>query len=139
MILVDTTPLVALADERDPHHARARRDLDRLARNGLVTCTVVLTEASYHLSSAYGRRRLIDVLTDLSVGPVTDESDSAVWEDLFQWLVRYSEHSPDLADGMLAVLSGRHRRMKVWTYDSEFRNIWRRPDGTRIPMAVARE
>jgi hypothetical protein len=25
---------------------------------------------------------------------------------------------------------------KLWTYDSEFRVVWRRPDGSRIPMAV---
>jgi hypothetical protein len=44
-----------------------------------------------------------------------------------------SQHA---ADGCIAVLSGRDRRLKVWTYDREFRTTWRRPDGTVIPMAV---
>jgi predicted nucleic acid-binding protein len=138
MILIDTTPLVALCDERDPYHARAMRDLDRLSTKGggFVTCTAVLTESCYHLSSGYGLRRLTDALKDHSIAPIAEESTADVWEELFTWLLRYAEHAPDLADGMLAVLSGRHRRLRVWTYDSEFTKIWRRLDGTRIPLAV---
>jgi predicted nucleic acid-binding protein len=136
MILIDTTPLVALCDERDPYHARARRDFDKLRGNSFVTSTAVLGEACYHLSSGFGRRRLADALADLQILPLAEESEAAVWTELFEWLIRYAEHSPDMADGVAAVLSGRHRRMKVWTYDSEFQKIWRRTDGTRIPLVV---
>jgi predicted nucleic acid-binding protein len=137
VILIDTTPLVALCDERDQHHARALRDLNRLStKGGFVTCAAVLTESCYHLSSGYGRRRLTDVFADLSIAPVAEESKADVWAEVFEWLLRYAQHAPDLADGMLAVLSGRHRGMRIWTYDSEFGKIWRRTDGTRIPLAV---
>ena len=35
-----------------------------------------------------------------------------------------------------AVLCGRDKALKVWTYDGEFRTTWRRPDGTAIPLAT---
>ena len=55
---------------------------------------------------------------------------------MFDWLARHADHEPDWADGCLAVLSGLDTTARVWTYDSEFRTIWRRPDGTVIPLAV---
>jgi hypothetical protein len=51
-------------------------------------------------------------------------------------LLEYSDHEPDWADGCIAVLSGRNTALKIWTYDREFGTTWRRPDGTRIPLAV---
>jgi predicted nucleic acid-binding protein len=136
LILVDTTPLVALCDEHDQHHDRARAELNRLPRGPLVISTCVLTEACFHLQSASLRRRLGDLITDLSIVPVEDEAELGLWFEIFGWLERYAEHRPDLADGVLAVLSGRERRSTVWTFDSEFDVLWRRPDGTRIPLAV---
>jgi hypothetical protein len=44
----------------------------------------------------------------------------------------------DWTDGYLAVVSGKERRIKLWTYDREFRTTWRRPDGTAIPLAMSR-
>lgn len=53
-------------------------------------------------------------------------------------MTRYREHDPDWADAYLAVVAGTDPRFKVWTYDREFRTTWRRPDGTPIPLAMAR-
>jgi predicted nucleic acid-binding protein len=55
---------------------------------------------------------------------------------VFHWLTKYAEHEPDWADACIAVLCGHDKRLKVWTYDREFRTTWRRLDGTVIPMAV---
>jgi hypothetical protein len=56
------------------------------------------------------------------------------------WLRRFNENNVDYqldwADACRAVLCGRERDAKVWTYDREFRTTWRRPDGTAIPLAV---
>jgi hypothetical protein len=38
----------------------------------------------------------------------------------------------------LAVLSGKDRRLRLWTYDREFRTTWRRPDGTVVPLFARR-
>lgn len=136
MILVDTTPLVALVDPRDDLHARALKDLDRLARRQLAVCTPVLTEACFLLERAVQRARLEQLLRRLLIGSLQVSDELGLWLDVFRWLERYAEHEPDFADGYLAVLSGREKGARVWTYDQEFRTTWRRPDGSRIPLAV---
>jgi len=44
MILVDTTPLVALCYARDSRHRTAMKHVQGLARTGLGTCDAVLVE-----------------------------------------------------------------------------------------------
>ena len=136
MILVDTAPLVALCDPRDSLNRVALRDLDRLSRQPLVACAAVLTEACALLAHAVQRRRLQRFVEEFSVAPYRVDDERRLWLEVFDWLDRYEEHEPDWADGYLAVLSGREHRFRVWTYDREFRTIWRRPDGTRIPLAL---
>lgn len=136
MILLDTTPLVALCDPRDGLHARAVRDLDRLARSPFILCEPVLTEACFLLDRPVQRARLEQLVVALAFRPFVTDDGPRLWLDVFQWLERYAEHEPDWADGFLAVASGRERRARVWTYDDEFRTTWRRPDGSRIPLAA---
>lgn len=136
MILIDTTPLVALCDARDEKHRLAVRQLDSLGSSEFAVCEAVLTEACFHLPYRSQRQRLRALLDDLDVQPVAVASESAFWLEVFEWLSKYADHEPDWADGCLAVLSGRDRDAKVWTYDREFRTTWRRPNGTAIPLAV---
>ena len=137
MILVDTAPLVALCDPTDGLHATAVRDLHRLRRMSLVVCAPVFTETCFQLAHAAQRQRLRRLMTEFSIRPFTSDQEGELWFDVLDWLARYAEHEPDVADGYLAVVSGVERRFKVWTYDSEFRTTWRRPNGTRIPLAVS--
>jgi len=76
------------------------------------------------------------VLDELRIVPLPGTDDAGFWFEVFAWLLKYADHEPDWADGCIAVLCGRDRTLKVWTYDREFRTTWRRPDGTAIPMAV---
>ena len=134
MTIVDTTPLVALCDARDPLHSRALKDLDGSARPPLVVGQPVLTEACFLLSSPGLRRRLDRVLSDLDFEPLPTADERRWWTDALSWLDRYHEHEPDLADGWRAVAASRYRSARVWTYDSEFSTTWRRLDGGRIPL-----
>ena len=136
MILLDTTPLVALCDPRDALNAVALRDLNRFGREPFVLCLPVLTEACFHLPHAAQRARLRRFLAEFAVSAYEADDEPSLWGAVFDWLARYQNHDPDWADGYLAVVSGRERRFRVWTYDREFRAVWRRPDGTRIPLAV---
>lgn len=136
MILIDTGPLVALCDRGDAQHRRAVRHLAELVRSSFVTCESVLTETCFHLPTSPQRRRLHALLEQLRVGAVVGSPDSRYRDRVFQWLARYAEHEPDWADGCLAVLSGDDPALRVWTYDAEFRTTWRRPDGSRIPLAI---
>ncbi|MSP26632.1 MAG: hypothetical protein EXR75_16085 [Myxococcales bacterium] len=136
MILVDSSPLVALCDPRDRLHKKAMVDLDRLARRSLVLCAPVLTEACFLLEHAVQRMRLERIVTELAIRPFLPTDELALWLETFRWLERYAEHAPDWCDGYLTAVSSLERKAKVWTYDGAFRTTWRRLDGTRIPLAT---
>ncbi len=136
MILIDTTPLVALCDPRDGLHTKALADLDRVAMEATIVCEPVLTEACFLLSHPVQRARLERLIVQIGMSPLAIEDEKELRLDVFEWLARYAEHQPDWADGYLAVVSGRQKDARVWTYDREFRTTWRRPDGTRIPLAT---
>ena len=137
MILIDTTPLVALCDPRDGLHATALADLDRVAkRRPVVLCEPVLTEACFLLSHPVQRARLERLIDAIGMAPLAVEDQVGLRREVFAWLARYAEREPDWTDGYLAVVSERQKDARVWTYDREFRTTWRRPKGTRIPLAT---
>lgn len=131
MILVDTNVLVALVLPKDPLHERATRDLERLVRQELRVLPSVLAEACFLLGRREQRARLEELLTALRVRPAIEPA----WERVFEWLARYGEHEPDWVDGCLVVMASRDHR--IWTYDGEFRAVWRRLDGSRVPLAAS--
>ena len=135
MILIDTTPLVAVCDARDSKHRMALKHLESLASDEFAVCDAVLTEACFHLPHRNQRQRLRALLHDLSVQPIPVPYEHDFLLEVLDWLTKYADHEPDWADACLAILSGRDS-LKVWTYDREFRTTWRRPNGTVIPLAV---
>lgn len=136
MILIDTSPLVALCDARDSKHRTAVKQLESLAADDFAVCDAVLTEACFHLPHRRQRHRLGALLDELGVQPWPIPDERAFWFEVLDWLAEYADHDPDWADACLAILSGHDKDVKVWTYDREFRTTWRRPNGTVIPMAV---
>jgi predicted nucleic acid-binding protein len=135
MILVDTGPLVAICDRGEMRHATAIEVLVRLVTTGLRVCDAVLTEACFHLSHKVQRERLALVLDKFAILSLPTH-EPAFRQEVFRWLDKYAEHDPDWADGCLAVWCGRDVRLKVWTYDREFRTTWRKPDGKAIPLTT---
>jgi predicted nucleic acid-binding protein len=132
LILVDTNILVGLVDARDSHHDRAARDLRRTQRVAILVTEAVLSEACFLLPGRWARRRLRFLLGALSVRRLVLEES---WQnEIFEWLDSYGSHHPDFADAQLAVAASQETRLRVWTYDSEFKTTWRRTDGSRIPL-----
>jgi predicted nucleic acid-binding protein len=136
VILIDTTPLVAVCDARDTKHRMALKHLELLASDEFAVCDAVLTEACFHLPHRNQRQRLRALLRDLSVQPIPIMYEQDFFIEVLDWLAKYADHEPDWADACLAILSGRDKNLKVWTYDREFRTTWRRPNGTVIPLAA---
>jgi predicted nucleic acid-binding protein len=136
VILVDTGPLVALCNPRDSLHRRAATEFSSLTRQGFSICEPVLAETCFHLRHPIQRRRLQAIIEQFDIHPAAVADVHAFWLDVFQWLAKYADHEPDWADGCIAVLSGYHDRLKVWTYDREFKTTWRRQDGSSIPLAI---
>ena len=126
--------LVALADDEDDLHTRAIGDLKRLGRGPFGATVSVLSEAFYLLPEAHLRSRLRSYLKGLHIAII--ETPVNAWEEIFEWMERYGEHQPDLADAQLVALSSMDASCRVWTYDKEFLAVWRRSDGTRVPAAI---
>lgn len=135
MILLDTGPLVALCDERDQHHRAATREIRAFSGEAFATCEAVLAEASFHLDLPHERRRLRTTLRDLRI-QVLPQQGGPLWASTLEWMEKYAEHAPEWADSYIAVLSGLNPQLRVWTFDSEFRTIWKRPNGTAIPLVA---
>jgi predicted nucleic acid-binding protein len=130
VILVDTNVLVALVLQREALHHQAVRDLERLRKETFFVTRSVLSEACFLLGLREQRARLRALLTSMSAR----EPGAPAWDHVFAWLERYADHEPDWADACLVVLS--NGSYLVWTYDREFRTIWRRLDGSRVPLAT---
>ena len=136
MILVDSNVLIGLADPRDRLNRFAVADLKRLTGQDLFLASAVVSEVCFLMPDWHHRGRVRDLVHDLHIRPVAFPDEARLWTEVFTWLERYAEHEPDWADGYLAVACGREKRFKVWTYDREFQTLWRRPDGTRIPLVT---
>lgn len=134
MILIDTGPLVGLINPRDERHARARADLPVLAKRPMAITVPVLTETLFFLRPAIARRKLQGFLDDFDIALI--DTPQPTIEVAIEWMLKYASHTPDFADAVSVVLSAEMRGLEIWTYDSEFWKIWRRPDGSSVPMAV---
>lgn len=133
-VLVDTNVLIALVDRSDALHARATKDLARLARADLRVSSAALVEATFALPREDQRARLALLLERLPISPAVNDDEARVRREVFGWLARYAEHAPDYADAELCVAAGRDPRLRIWTYDSEFKRVWRTPNGRRLPV-----
>jgi predicted nucleic acid-binding protein len=107
VILLDTTPLVALCDPRDGLNRRALRDLDRLAREPLVLCEPALTETCFLMPRRPQRERLRRVLTEFPVAVYQSADEHRLSMDVFEWLLDYQSR-PRLGR-RLRRSRGRHR------------------------------
>lgn len=134
MILVDAGPIVALFDPRDGYRARARNDFRLLQRQRFTTIVPVLAEVLFHLPTRNLRTQLFAWFDQFGVQILP--FDLGEIGRIRDWLFQYAEHEPDFADAALIVSFERLQKASLWTYDSEFTKIWRRPDGSRVPLAV---
>jgi len=107
-VLLDTGVLLAVLDDRDPHHEPATKWLAR-SKGKLHTVGPVLAEAAYFLSSS---RRA--VLAEMASGGMlkVHEPDAAGYKRVAAVLRKYADLRADWADAMLVWLaeeSGIHR------------------------------
>ncbi len=138
MILCDANVLVALVDERDALHDLAIRDLRSLGSQQFVSTHSALSEMFFLLPSPYQRDRLVRYIDQLPISVLADASDDQSLADVIAWMRRYADHSPDWADAHLAGLCSHDPSLKIWSYDKEFRTIWRMLDGRPIPLVGTR-
>lgn len=120
-LVVDTGPLVALADRRD----RRQSDVERILseeQGDLIVPLPVATETDYLLGRRGGRRARLAFLEDLSSGRFLLAGLGQ--EDIFtiQGLEeRYADLDPGLADLSVVIVAARHGTARVTTFDDHFR------------------
>lgn len=137
MILLDTNVILALLDPADENHADAKRQAPEMYQQGLILVLPVLAELTHFLRKPYLYDRLQDIINALAVRfePTETLIDQPA---IVQWLRRYARHKPDYADAYLVALTLKRPRWRVWSFDHEFATIWRRSDGSAVPMALKR-
>lgn len=124
VLLVDTGPLVALADRHDGAHQRCT-DFLKEFRGRLLTTWAVLTEFS-HLAPTVAATlplyRWIERggLEVMQLG--RDELVAAI-----DWIDRYADRPMDLADASLVVAALKTGSSTVWTLDRNDFETYRLP------------
>lgn len=116
-LVIDTAPLVALADSRDPMQSRVEALL--WAESGdLVIPAPTTAEVDYLLGRRLGRPARLAFLDDLAAGRFTvaglNAGDHAVIGDLER---QYEDLDAGLADLSAVVVAARYRTRKVLTFD----------------------
>ncbi|MBI4741139.1 MAG: PIN domain-containing protein [Betaproteobacteria bacterium] len=124
VLLVDTGPLVALADKRDNAHERCTQFLKDY-RGQLLTTWAVLTEFSHlapTVASTLPLYRWIE-RGGLEVMPLGKEELIAA----IDWIDRYADRPMDLADASLIVAALKTGSVAIWTLDRNDFETYRLP------------
>jgi predicted nucleic acid-binding protein len=135
MVLIDTNVILALLNDNDDHYADACEMVPLMRREGLVLVLPVLAEVTHFFERPAAYTKLERLLAILNVRMVASEH-LVGQEQTLTWLKKYATHKPDYADAHLVLLTAVNKTYRVWSYDHEFRTIWRRPDGSSVPVAV---
>jgi uncharacterized protein len=117
MILVDTGPLVALFDRKDPQHRRCEAELKKM-KEPIRTTVAVLTEAFHMLGPASpGSEALREFVTlgGLSIWWFDSESLGRA----FELMEEYADRPMDLADASLVVAAELLKTRKIFTIDRD--------------------
>ena len=131
VILMDTGPLVALYDVRDPWNEWATAQM-RTLPDEVTTCEPVLTEACFLL--ARGRTdptRILQAVRQGTLKPAFEIGDEAA--ALETLMTRYADTPMSLADACLVRLAELHKNCRVFTLDRHFAR-YRRYGRSVIPL-----
>jgi uncharacterized protein len=125
VLIVDTGPLVSIADRTDPHH-QACVELLETDPGPLVTTSLVIAEAGYLLDRNLGPNAeiaLIDMIVD---GTLTvDTLTAADWVRVRELCATYSNLPLGVTDASVIALAERLNTNRVATLDRRHFHIVR--------------
>jgi predicted nucleic acid-binding protein len=119
--IADTGFFVALWSKNDVHHQWARSPS---VRPPLLTCTPVLTEAAYLLGQP---EPLLRMLVDGDISSAFDLDRNA--PHLLQWLAKFADLDPGLADACVVRLAETTPRAEILTTDRRDFSVYRTLSG----------
>jgi predicted nucleic acid-binding protein len=129
-LIADTGPLYAAADPDDQYHARAQRELKRLARDQheLVVAYPTLLEAYTLLLYRLGTQTASSWLEEVRTGAAFVNPTPEDYREAVERTLAYTDQQISLFDATVAVLANRLDFL-VWTYDHHFdvmrAEVWR--------------
>lgn len=133
--IVDTGPLVAYLDVRDPSHPMVAPRWDAFSGR-LVTSSAVITEAMPFVTPApEGPRRLAE-LVDASGMDVYDLSRPPELHEAVALMERYSDTPMDFADATLVLLAEALGLDDVLTLDRRGFSTYRTRDGRALRLVL---
>jgi uncharacterized protein len=123
-LILDAGPLVALADEADPHQGVIEQLLST-ERGALVISASVTAEVDHLLGRRLGRRARLAFLDDLAADRLLVEClGQDEHEVVAQLERRYEDLDLGLADLSIVVLARRFRTRRLLTFDErDFRAV----------------
>jgi predicted nucleic acid-binding protein len=131
IVLLDTGPLVALADRSEEHHQWASAQLHRM-HGPMVTCGAVLAEAGFvvrHHPTALARTRDLLERSDI----ISAEESQMLWLRAWGLMERYANVPMSFADACLVALAESTPGARLFTLDRDFL-IYRQHDDK--PLAL---
>ena len=130
-VVLDSGPLVAWVDRRDPQHRWTVEELKRL-HPPFVTCEAVISESLFLLEDVHdGSALVMGMLREdlIRLGFNLDEHLDAV----ATLMAKYHDVPMSLADACLVRMSELHDRARVFTLDADFKR-YRRHSRQAIPL-----
>lgn len=116
-LIVDSGPLVALADRNDPARSAVARLLDT-EPGSLVVPLPVATEVDHILGRRGGRSARLAFLEDVAAGRFLVEClTESEWPTLLALEQRYADLDAGLADLSIVVLADRFGSHRIATFD----------------------
>jgi uncharacterized protein len=117
VIVCDTSGLLALYDTSSPHHAAARRVIDRDSGPYLIS-PLVLAELDYFLLTRLGPTVELTVLREITGGAYEIASfGGGDAEEAVSVVERYSDLRIGLTDASIAVIAASHHALDILTLD----------------------
>lgn len=117
MLIVDTGPLVATADQDDPDHDACAALLETTPEP-LVTTALVVAEAAFLIARQVGPAGEAALLADIVEGRIVIEALTiGDWRRAHQHVERYADLPLGATDATLIALAERHRANEIATLD----------------------
>lgn len=135
--IVDTGPLVAYLDARDPAHSRVSPRWDAFTGR-LVASSAVITEAMYFVSPVQEGPRSLAALVEDSAMEVYDLSRPPELHDAAALMETYADTPMDFADATLVLMAEALHLEEVFTLDLRGFATYRTRDGRLLHSVLDR-
>ncbi len=131
-VLIDTGPLVAFLSQTDSEHARCVEQFQNLTQTP-ITCWPVLTEAAWLLRKRVDNvKRLLDLWSSDIIRVEQIDDIGARW--IYDFLERFSDQNPQLADVSLCWLADDLQLDTIFTLDRRDFSVYRLSNDRKLEI-----